>query len=78
LLEWEKGKQQEGEENTTNKPETPAHQMMLQRLARSFENISAVTTVFVEANPNMDRRFLAAQEMMKCVSAYRKAMRKER
>jgi len=33
LLEREKGKQQEGAENTTNKPE-----MMLQRMAKSFEN----------------------------------------
>jgi len=78
LLERENGKQQEGADNTTNKPETPAHQMMLQRMAKSFENIWAVTTVFVEENPNMDRRFLAAQEMMKCVSAHQKAVRKER
>jgi hypothetical protein len=38
LLEWEKGKQQEETENTSSKPETPVHQLMLQRMARSFEN----------------------------------------
>jgi hypothetical protein len=52
--------------------------MMLELMARSFEITRSVTVVFAEENQNMDRMILAVQEMMKCVSAYQKTVRKER